>query len=159
MFSPADPPYERFSRVQLEFPGNPPGTSLEFAITFDGGSLGNPGVGYGSYSIIGPGVAHQVIRLEFSQNGEVVTNNQAEYRTLIAALSDLRNRLGSQADRAAVTVHGDSKLVIEQVSGRWKVRNAELRPLAVQAREIIAAFGKVDLTWHPRSKSVDRLGH
>jgi ribonuclease HI len=150
---------ERLSRVQLEFPGNLPGRSLVFTITFDGGSLGNPGVGYGSYSIDGPGIASEVTRLEFSPNGEVVTNNQAEYRTLIAALEDLRAKLGSQAKGARVVVHGDSKLVIEQVSGRWKIKNAELRPLAVQARDVIASFGKVDLIWHQRSNSVDRLGH
>jgi probable phosphoglycerate mutase len=139
--------------------GDSPAADLAYSITFDGGSLGNPGVGYGSYSIDGPSVEPAVIRLQFSDKGEVVTNNQAEYRTLITALEDLLARLGSRANESTVVVRGDSKLVIEQLAGRWKIKNAELRSLAIKAREVLGEFGKVDLIWHPRSKSVDKLGH
>ena len=145
--------------MQLGLAGISPPADLNFTITFDGGSLGNPGVGYGSYAIAESGGQPLVTRLEFSANGEIVTNNQAEYRTLISALESLIDRLGADAPRAQVTVRGDSKLVIEQVSGRWKVKNAELRPLAVRVRELLDSFGRAELVWQPRSRSVRTLGH
>ena len=132
---------------------------LAVTITFDGGSLGNPGAGYGSYAIAGLDREPIFTRLNFSESGQIVTNNQAEYRTLIKALEDVSNRVGTNAQRTALTVQGDSKLVIEQVAGRWKVKNAELKSLVMRAQALVTQFGKVTLVWHPRSKSVDILGH
>lgn len=132
---------------------------LAVTITFDGGSLGNPGVGYGSYAIAGLDREPLFTRLNFSESGQIVTNNQAEYRTLIKALEDVSDRLGAKARRASLTVQGDSKLVIEQVAGRWKVKNAELKPLAARAQVLVTRFGSVTLVWHPRSKSFAMLGH
>ena len=129
---------------------------VDYLITFDGGALGNPGKGYGSYHIAGRDgvVAHR--GLEF---GEGVTNNQAEYRTLIGALEDLRERLGSGAREAAVAVRGDSQLVVQQIGGRWKVKHAELQPLHRRAVELLGAFGRTDVAWHGRGNSVRVLGH
>ena len=128
-------------------------------ITFDGGSLGNPGKGYGSYLIEGPSVQPAVVRLEFSPNGEIVTNNQAEYRTLIAALRSLIEHPKLNAEEMDVEICGDSKLVIEQVAGRWKVKHPEIRPLHAEAAELIKYFHSVTLKWHRRNISVDVLGH
>ena len=145
--------------MQLEIEDTPVPTDRVFTITFDGGSLGNPGVGYGSYAIGQRGRKRMITRLRFSDNGEIVTNNQAEYRTLIAALEALIERLGPDARGASVTVRGDSKLVIEQVAGRWKVKNIELKPLCKRARELVNVLGSVDLVWQPRARSVNTLGH
>ena len=127
-----------------------------YLITFDGGAIGNPGKGYGSYHIVGPEgvIAHQ--RLEFEDR---VTNNQAEYRTLIGALEHLSRHVGPIASTTAIAVRGDSQLVVNQVNGRWKVKNAELQPLHRRAAELLGEFGRVDLAWHERSKSVRLLGH
>ena len=145
--------------MQLEPTGKSGRTVPACSITFDGGALGNPGIGYGSYEISQPGRKPTVTRLRFSDNGEIVTNNQAEYRTLIAALEDLIERLGPDAGNADLTVRGDSKLVIEQVAGRWKVKNVELKSLCQRAGDLIAVFGRTDLVWQPRAKSVGALGH
>ena len=128
----------------------------DYLITFDGGALGNPGKGYGSYHVAGPDgtVVHR--GLEF---GEAVTNNQAEYRTLIGALEDLKERLGENVGKMTVAIRGDSQLVVQQIGGRWKVRNAELQPLHRRAVELIGAFGRADVAWHGRSNSVRVLGH
>jgi probable phosphoglycerate mutase len=139
--------------------GRPRLPDLSFTVTFDGGSLGNPGVGYGSYAIATLGRQPLIKRLQFSQNSEIVTNNQAEYRTLVAALEELIEQLGADAGSATVTIQGDSKLVIEQVAGRWKVKSLELKPLCARVRELVSVFGKVDFVWHPRSRSVETLGH
>lgn len=127
-----------------------------FEIVFDGGSLGNPGKGYGSYEISQNG---EVVRLERLEYGDNITNNQAEYRTLIAALSWLGAELGARRASARVVVHGDSKLVINQVNGTWKVKHENMRPLVAAAKQEIAGFASVQLLWHARVNSVKRLGH
>ena len=72
-----------------------------YEIVFDGGSLGNPGLGYGSYEITTEGaVLHRVERQEYGQG---VTNNQAEYRSLIGALAWLLDHLGERLP------HGDGQ--------------------------------------------------
>ena len=131
----------------------------QVVITFDGGSLGNPGKGYGSFVIDRSGVEGEAKRLEFSLNGEIVSNNQAEYRSLIAALQEAAEMAGPHRKQTQVVVQGDSKLVIEQLAGRWKVKNAGLIELHRIAKSLLQEFGGYTLTWHDRSKSVKRLGH
>lgn len=133
--------------------------TAEYAIVFDGGSIGNPGHGYGSYQISGPGFSPEPVRLDFASLGPKVTNNQAEYRSLIAALLNLSNELGSNASTATVTVRGDSLLVINQLLGTWKVKNVDLRPLREEAAMLLRKFGRTKLIWHDRSNSVRVLGH
>ncbi|MDQ3539343.1 MAG: ribonuclease HI family protein [Chloroflexota bacterium] len=127
-----------------------------FHIVFDGGSLGNPGKGYGSYEIT---LDDTVVRHHREDYGNRVTNNQAEYLTLIRALQWLVETTGEEAARTRVLVNGDSQLVLNQLLGRWKVKNEGLRTLYEQAARLIQAFARVDLVWHPRARSVERLGH
>jgi probable phosphoglycerate mutase len=131
--------------------------SHSFEIVFDGGSLGNPGKGYGSYEISANG--SPVDRQTEIQYGDGVTNNQAEYLTLIHALRWLKEHLGSEAGTASVVILGDSKLVLMQSQGKWKVNNEGLRPLNREVRDLLTAFGQTTLTWHARKHSVARLGH
>ncbi len=142
--------------VQSALPLNLPHAS-NFDIVFDGGSRGNPGKGYGSYEITSNGAV--VDRREEIAYGNNITNNQAEYMTLIRALEWLQASLGQDARLATVNVLGDSKLVIMQSQGLWKVNNEGLRPLNRQVRDLMKTFGKVTLTWHARKHSVARLGH
>lgn len=130
-----------------------------YRIVFDGGSLGNPGKGYGSYLISGPNVSTGIMSLDFSANGEVVSNNQAEYRTLIEAISRLPDLAGKPAGELSVQIFGDSKLVIEQLSGRWKVKHPDMKVWHAQARDVLSGYGSYTLTWHPRQESVKTLGH
>lgn len=127
-----------------------------FEIVFDGGALGNPGKGYGSYEITSNG---GVIRHQREDYGDNVTNNQAEYQTLIEALAWLASDLGEASATTDVVVNGDSQLVLNQLLGKWKVKNEGLRPLHHQASQLIRRFGRVSLIWHARSNSVRRLGH
>jgi len=131
-------------------------TDAPYAIVFDGGALGNPGRGYGSYHITANDgeVIHE--RLEY---GDRVTNNQAEYRTLIEALESLNRRLGPDTSGTALLIRGDSQLVINQVLGRWKVKHPDLKPLHQRAVQLVSMFGSVDIAWHPRAMSVRLLGH
>jgi probable phosphoglycerate mutase len=126
---------------------------------FDGGSLGNPGRGYGSFDIRGPHDYAATEKLNYDHRGNRVTNNEAEYLTLIGALERLSHDLGPAAAGSTVAVFGDSQLVISQLLGRWKVRKEELKPLHHQASVLLNRFARFELTWHPRKESVKVLGH
>ncbi len=126
---------------------------------FDGGSLGNPGRGYGSFAITGPGGYAAREKLNYDDRGDRVTNNEAEYLTLIAALDRLARDLGDRARQNRVSVRGDSQLVISQLRGVWKVRKEELKPLHYRASVLLDRFGRFDLTWQPRAETVKVLGH
>lgn len=118
----------------------------------DGGARGNPGpAAFGA--VVRDAVTGEVLA-EVAETLGVTTNNVAEYRGLIAGLQAAR---GIDPE-ALVEARLDSKLVVEQMSGRWKIKNAALRPLAVQANRILPA-GRVTYTWVPRALNAhaDRL--
>jgi len=143
--------------VMQPLPGQAPEQSIR--VIFDGGSKGNPGLGYGSYSLEWPGFPRQIVQLKF---GDRVTNNEAEYDTLIAALEAIGKRLhesGADPRTARLDIWGDSLLVISQIKGEWKVNKPELETRRDRARLLLSTFGAVRLTHHDREKSVEVLGH
>ena len=134
----------------------------DYTITFDGGSKNNgspDAEGYGSYKISTATGRAEIIRLTFPAG---TTNNEAEYKSLIAALEDLIGRI-QRANRPVgeftLEIRGDSALVLNQVQGTWKTKKEHLRPLRDRAQAIIALFKEVQLVWQPREESVDVLGH
>ncbi len=130
-----------------------------YIVTFDGGADPNPGTGYGSCHISSPTGQELLERRDYSGSGRPMTNNQAEYRTLIEALLFLKQKLGDRAHVEHVRVEGDSQLVINQVQGTWKVRQEELKPLRNEAATLGACFGSIAYRWHRRDNSVRILGH
>ena len=134
-----------------------PGVELRYTVVFDGGSLGNPGLGYGSFEISGSNIATVTAsELEF---GSDMTNNQAEFHALIAGLEQLLAIVDGDAKRAFVAVRGDSQLVINGLAGKWRIKNPGLQPLYQRASTLLRQFGSVDLAWHPRRESVRTFGH
>ncbi|MGW6124223.1 bifunctional RNase H/acid phosphatase [Nocardia sp. NPDC055165] len=120
----------------------------------DGGSRGNPGpAGYGAVVFAADHVRVLAERKEYIG---VATNNVAEYRGLIAGLA-----ASAELGAHVVTVRMDSKLVVEQMSGRWKIKHASMIPLAEQARALVAGFDRVSFTWIPRAENshADRLAN
>jgi len=100
----------------------PRAAAPDYVIIFDGGSRGNPGPGYGSYIIRTRKGQEARRRLEFE---ETMTNNEAEYRTLIAALEDLIGRIertGKDPSAFTLEIRGDSQLVLAQLQGTFRVR-------------------------------------
>lgn len=126
----------------------------EFIVEADGGSRGNPGpAGYGSVVI---DAATGQTLAEAAEYIGVATNNVAEYRGLVAGL-----RAAHELDpTAAVHVRMDSKLVIEQMSGRWKIKHPDMKPLAFEASKVFPA-PQVTYEWIPReqNKHADRLAN
>ncbi|MCC3333491.1 bifunctional RNase H/acid phosphatase [Nocardia abscessus] len=126
----------------------------EVIVEADGGSRGNPGpAGYGAVVYDGDHIRVLAERREFLG---IATNNVAEYRGMIAGL-EAAAELGAES----VVVRMDSKLVVEQMSGRWKIKHAALIPLADRARRIAAGFARVTYTWIPRAENsaADRLAN
>jgi ribonuclease HI len=128
----------------------------DYTVVFDGGSLGNPGLGYGSYEVLAPGGSVAAEQIEF---GHGMTNNQAEFRALIAGLEALLALAGPDADNLVVAVRGDSQIVIKGLTGEWHVKHPGLRPLLREATELLQQFVRTDLAWHPRRESVRTFGH
>ena len=94
----------------------------------DGGSRGNPGpAGYGA--VVRDPVTGEVLK-EISDSLGRATNNVAEYSGLVAAL----RAAAGIAPQADVEVRMDSKLVVEQMSGRWQIKDQNLRSLAQRPR-------------------------
>ncbi|MFD0362628.1 bifunctional RNase H/acid phosphatase [Nocardia sp. GCM10030253] len=127
---------------------------LEVIVEADGGSRGNPGpAGYGAVVF---DADHARVLAERREYIGVATNNVAEYRGLIAGL-EAAAELGARV----VSVRMDSKLVVEQMSGRWKVKHAAMIPLADRARRLVAGFDRVSFTWIPRAENshADRLAN
>ncbi|MCS6910542.1 MAG: ribonuclease HI family protein [Anaerolineales bacterium] len=129
---------------------------VDYLIVFDGGSHGNPGPGYGSYVIFDARGDGQPVRLEFP--GEV-TNNEAEYQTLLAALRDLRQRLGHSTGQLAIKILGDSRLVVQQVNGAWQTKEPRLRSLRNEVLAELRHFKAYRLAYQPREDTLKVLGH
>ncbi len=111
----------------------------------DGGSRGNPGPA--SYGAL---IRNADTGALLAQRGETIgiaTNNVAEYTGLIAGLELAREH----APEAELEVRMDSKLVIEQMAGRWKIKHPDMKPLAARA-QILAPAG-VTWTWIPREQN------
>ncbi|MFJ5707044.1 bifunctional RNase H/acid phosphatase [Streptomyces sp. NPDC093105] len=126
----------------------------ELVVEADGGSRGNPGpAGYGAV-VLDPATGETLA--EAAEYIGVATNNVAEYKGLIAGL---RAALDLAPD-AVVRVRMDSKLVVEQMSGRWKIKHPDMKPLAAEAARAFPA-DRVRYEWIPRerNKHADRLAN
>ncbi|GGS12563.1 bifunctional RNase H/acid phosphatase [Actinokineospora fastidiosa] len=127
---------------------------MRVRVEADGGSRGNPGpAGYGAAVFDADTGA---LLAERSEAIGVATNNVAEYGGLIAGL-EAALELGADD----VEVRMDSKLVVEQMAGRWQVKHPGLRPLASQARQLAGRFARIAYTWVPRAANAhaDRLAN
>ncbi|HEX7085662.1 MAG TPA: ribonuclease HI family protein [Vicinamibacterales bacterium] len=119
----------------------------------DGGSRGNPGpAGYGVQIVDADGT----VVAELHESLGTATNNVAEYRGLLAALS-------WAVDRGLTSLHirSDSELLVRQMRGEYRVKNAGLQPLYQEARGLIARIGRVTFEHVRReyNREADRLAN
>lgn len=134
-------------------------TARRLLIEADGGSRGNPGIaGYGA--LVRDAASGEVLAERAAPLG-TASNNVAEYTGLVVGLGEAELIDAS----AAIEVRMDSKLVVEQMSGRWKIKHEDMKRLAAQAREVAArireAGGVVVYRWVPRehNKAADALSN
>ncbi|UZJ23620.1 bifunctional RNase H/acid phosphatase [Rhodococcus antarcticus] len=127
---------------------------MRVVVEADGGSRGNPGpAGYGAVVF---SADRSEVLAERAEGIGRATNNVAEYGGLIAGLT-----AAAELGADEVDVRMDSKLVVEQVSGRWKVKHPDMVPLAREAQALVRGFARVSLEWIPRAQNAhaDRLAN
>jgi broad specificity phosphatase PhoE/ribonuclease HI len=123
-------------------------TELRVIVEADGGSRGNPGpAGYGA--VVKETATGEILLERYAALG-TNTNNVAEYSGLIAGLT-----AALELGATHVDVRMDSKLVVEQMSGRWQIKNPGLRPLAAEAATLVGRFSTVTFEWIPRERNKD----
>ena len=122
------------------------GSIMKLIIEADGGSRGNPGIS-GAGAVVIDGTSGSVLR-EISESVGIATNNVAEYTALVLAL-EAAYEIDSDA---SILVRMDSKLVVEQMSGRWKIKHPDMQTLGARVQKLIA--GKdVEFVWIPREQN------
>jgi probable phosphoglycerate mutase len=118
---------------------------VKVVVEADGGARGNPGpAGFGA---VVRDLDGAVLASRYGYLG-VTTNNVAEYNGLIAGLT-----AASELGATEVEIRMDSKLIIEQMAGRWQIKNSGLRPLAAQAAALGSSFDAVSYVWIPRDQN------
>jgi len=120
--------------------------SRRLIVEADGGSRGNPGIA-GAGSVVIDADTGEILA-EIGVYVGIASNNVAEYTGLIAGLA-----AAERIDPTAVIrVRMDSKLVVEQMSGRWKIKHPDMQKLAATAREAVGSR-VVDFEWIPRAEN------
>jgi probable phosphoglycerate mutase len=124
-----------------------PGALMKLIIEADGGSRGNPGMS-GAGAVVIDAATGKILR-EISEAVGIATNNVAEYSALIFALE-----AAFEIDPAAeIVVRMDSKLVVEQMSGRWKIKHPDMLSLGARVQQLINGKS-VEFVWIPREQNV-----
>lgn len=126
---------------------------MKATLNTDGGARGNPGpAGIGVVLRTSDGAT----LAELGRGIGSTTNNVAEYEALIAGLE-----LALAQGVTDIEILVDSTLVVNQVMGRWKIKNDRLRGLAVRARSLMDKFDRATITYVPRAenKDADRLAN
>jgi broad specificity phosphatase PhoE/ribonuclease HI len=123
-----------------------PGSIMKLIIEADGGSRGNPGIA-GAGAVIIDSSTGKVLK-EISESVGVATNNVAEYTAVVLALE-----AAFEIDQtASVIVRMDSKLVVEQMSGRWKIKHPDMMALGARVQKLVASK-HVEFVWIPREQN------
>jgi probable phosphoglycerate mutase len=119
---------------------------MRLIIEADGGSRGNPGIA-GAGAVVIDAETGKVLR-EISEAVGIATNNVAEYTAVVLGLE-----AAFEIDPAAtVLVRMDSKLVVEQMSGRWKIKHPDMMALGARVQKLIASKD-VEFVWIPREQN------
>ena len=130
------------------------GHAVKVVVEADGGARGNPGpAGYGAVVFSGD---RSAVLAERKESIGRATNNVAEYRGLIAGLT-----AAAELGASEVVVFMDSKLVVEQMSGRWRVKHPDLLELNREAAQLARQFGRIEYGLIPRAENshADRLAN
>jgi ribonuclease HI len=116
----------------------------------DGGARGNPGPAAIGALVLDPATDPPERLATISERIGQATNNTAEWRAILAALEAAR-----EFPAREIEIRADSQLVIRQLEGSYRVRQAHLKPLFTRARELLAAYDDVRLVHVPRDENTD----
>lgn len=128
---------------------------MKLIIYADGGSRGNPGIA-GSGTVVYAADGTTVLREIVYVVGKKASNNVAEYHGLLRGL-EAAVELGADD----VDFYMDSRLVVEQMNGRWKIKHPDMKQLGLQAQKLMQQLGAVHLSWVRRNdnKVADALSN
>ncbi|WP_232620150.1 bifunctional RNase H/acid phosphatase [Corynebacterium urealyticum] len=129
------------------------GGNMRLSVECDGGSRGNPGPAGTGSSVKDAAGAEVGCVWQFIKHA---TNNVAEYQGLINGLNlavEIAEQQGVKPGSLSVDVRMDSKLVVEQMSGRWKIKHPDMKPLAQEVKRIEGQLAQVSYTWVPRAQN------
>jgi ribonuclease HI len=136
---------------QLSFETTPaPDRPAEVLISCDGGARGNPGPAAIGAVVWDASTDPPTRFATVSETIGVTTNNVAEYKACIAGL-----RAAAPLRARRVRVRADSQLMIKQLAGEYRVRQAHLVPLHAEATRLLQEYEEVDLRYVPREENVD----
>ena len=122
------------------------GATVKLIVEADGGSRGNPGIA-GAGAVVIDAESGKILK-EISEPVGIATNNVAEYTAVVLGLE-----AAFEIEPAAtVLVRMDSKLVVEQMSGRWKIKHPDMMALGARVQKLIAAKN-VEFAWIPREQN------
>jgi ribonuclease HI len=122
----------------------------ELVIYCDGGARGNPGPAAIGAVVLDPSTDPPTRLATVSERIGVATNNVAEYRALVAGLEAAR-----QFPARRVRIRADSQLLVRQLEGRYRVKQAHLRPFFERARELLGEYDDVELVHVPREENTE----
>ena len=128
----------------------------KFLIHTDGGARGNPGPAAAGFVIQGDLIGKK-------DGGEYlgeITNNEAEYRAVILALKKLKHLIGGEKARnSSVEIHVDSELIERQLSGKYKIKDENIKNLFIEIWNLKTDFGEIIFKHIPRGKNkeADRI--
>lgn len=128
----------------------------KYLIHTDGGARGNPGPAAIGVVIEGDDVGHK----EYGEYIGETTNNVAEYKAVIFALKKLKSLVGSEKARESqVILHADSELLVKQVNGEYKVKEAGIQKLFLEVWNLKLDFKDLKLMHIPReeNKGADKM--
>lgn len=122
----------------------------------DGGARGNPGPAAGGVVIQND--KGEIIS-EMSKYFGIATNNQAEYQALVLALEKSKELLQGSSDQKIIECNLDSELVVNQLNGKYRIKNEGLKPLFKKISSLISKFDSVAFFHIPRdrNRSADKL--
>jgi ribonuclease HI len=118
----------------------------------DGGSRGNPGKA--AIGVVFCNEQEQEIKKFGEYLGDGLTNNEAEYRAVIFAFKKFPELFGSESiPQTYVEVRSDSELLVNQMSGRYKIKNENIRSFVVTIKKLTEGFAQVDYVAIRREKN------
>jgi len=118
---------------------------------FDGYCETNPGV-FGGYGVVIKKDNEIVKTISQTFTGENISNNVAEYKGLFAGLDYL---LAEGLQDNDVSIYGDSMLVINQMSGTWRIKKGLYKNIAKQTKELVKKFSNIEFSWIPREQNTE----
>lgn len=126
----------------------------EIIIHSDGAARGNPGPAGAGAVLTDP--EGKVVGEVCRYLGDEMTNNQAEYRALLLALAEAKEKGATR-----LRIYADSELMVRQLRGEYKVKDKSLKPLFEDARGLLRGFGTYEIEYIPREKNrrADRLAN